>query len=500
MLSRSNNKYDIITHLNKYGVINQLLLRLDIKRRKGYFILMKTLASRPSQLGSISFYKNALAIALPVMAQLLIQNLVSLIDNFMVAGLGDVKMSGVNIAGQINFMFMVFVNTIAVGGGIFMAQYNGAKDAAGMQQAFRFKVIVCALAASLYMIVSLVLPNQILSLMVKGNTQSVEIVTQGVSYMRAASFSWIPMAISLAIGSSLREIGRVKPPLVMSIIATVVNTFFNWVFIYGNLGSPRLEVRGAAIATVIARTVEMLLFIIYIRKTIPPFFSRLVDMFKVRVSLFITILRKSGIILISEMIWVFAETVTVALYNTRGGAEIVSGMAASFSIANLFFISFTGIHTATGVIMGSTLGANRLDEARAQKNWMINGAGIFGIFAGILGCLAIFLIPVVFANLSPDARIVTRNMVFVMAFYMPAWCYVNAQFAVSRTGGDTTMGVLVDVTTNSLLTIPGMFIMTMFTPIGPVGMYALIKLVDIVKIIIAALWLRKEVWVKNLTM
>ncbi|NLG12530.1 MAG: MATE family efflux transporter, partial [Elusimicrobia bacterium] len=351
---------------------------------------MTTLTSKPSQLGSPLFYKKALAIALPVMAQLLVQNLVSLIDNFMVAGLGDVKMSGVNIAGQINFMFMVFVNTISMSGGIFMAQYNGAKDSAGMQQAYRFKIIVCSISALLYMLLTFFFPSQILSLMVKGNLQSEYIVMQGVSYMKAASFSWIPMAISLAIGSSLREIGNVRAPLIMSIIATCVNTFFNWVFIYGNLGSPRLEVRGAAIATIIARIVEMILFAAYITKKRPPFFSHAVEIFKVKITLFFTILRKSGIILVSEMIWVLSETVTVALYNTRGGAEIVSGMAASFSIANLFFICFNGIHTATGVIMGSTLGANRLDEARSQKNWILNGAGIFGFFAGLLGCLSIF--------------------------------------------------------------------------------------------------------------
>ena len=346
------------------------------------------------------------------------------------------KMSGVNIAGQINFMFIDFCkHHIYVGRHIFWLNITVRKILPVCSRLSGFKILVCTLAASLYMMISLVLPDQILSLMVRGNTQSSEIIVQGVSYMKMASFSWIPMAISLAIGSSLREIGRVKPPLVMSIIATCVNTFFNWVFIYGNLGAPRLEVRGAAFATIIARAVEMLLFIFYIRKTLPPFFSRLIDMFKVRISLFFTILKKSGVILISEMIWVFSETVTVALYNTRGGAEIVSGMAASFSIANLFFISFNGIHTATGVIMGSTLGANRLDEARSQKNWILNGAGIFGIFAGLLGCLSVLLIPVVFANLSLDARIVTRNMVLVMAVYMPAWCYVNAQFAVSRTGG-----------------------------------------------------------------
>ena len=76
--------------------------------------------------GPAAFYKSALAIGLPIMAQSLIQNLVSLIDNFMVSGLGDVKMSGVNIAGQILFVFMVLTNAICAAGGIFLTQYFGA--------------------------------------------------------------------------------------------------------------------------------------------------------------------------------------------------------------------------------------------------------------------------------------------------------------------------------------------------------------------------------------
>ena len=108
-----------------------------------------------SIIGPVSFYRQALAITLPVMGQLLIQNMVSLIDNFMVAGLGDVKMSGVNIAGQINFVFQVFINTICTSGGIFMSQYNGAKDTAGMQQVFRFKLVLCITAGIMYTAVCL---------------------------------------------------------------------------------------------------------------------------------------------------------------------------------------------------------------------------------------------------------------------------------------------------------------------------------------------------------
>ena len=91
--------------------------------------------------GSWSFYKEALAIGIPVMLQALIQSLVSLIDSFMVAGLGDVKMSGVNISGQICFIFMVMQNMICASGGIFLTQYFGAKQREGMRQSVAFKVV-----------------------------------------------------------------------------------------------------------------------------------------------------------------------------------------------------------------------------------------------------------------------------------------------------------------------------------------------------------------------
>ena len=84
---------------------------------------------RRSLFGSWQFYRGALAIALPIMLQQLIQSLVSLIDNFMVSGLGDICMSGVNVAGQVLFVFMVFINAICMSGGIFMTQFYGAKDA-----------------------------------------------------------------------------------------------------------------------------------------------------------------------------------------------------------------------------------------------------------------------------------------------------------------------------------------------------------------------------------
>lgn len=457
-----------------------------------------SLLKKKDYLGPLSFYRVALSLALPVMAQNLIQSMVSLIDNFMVAGLGDVKMSGVNIAGQINFVFYVLLTTLCASGGIFMSQYNGAKDAAGMRQAFRFKIIITLAASIAYTIFCLANPKPVLALMVRGNRQSAEIVVQACIYMKTAAFTWIPIAIAVSIGSSMREIGRVRQPLVVSAVATFINTFFNWIFIYGNLGAPRLEVKGAAIATIIARASEALIFLIYIRKTKPPFFSYLRELFRVRFGFFVNVLSKSGMILVSEMSWVLTESVVTALYNSRGGAEIVSGMSAGFTVANLFFICFYGINASIGVIMGGTLGSNQLEKAKVQKTWLLNGAFLFGLSMGILGCFTTFLIPFVFLHLSEAARHVTRNMVFLNACYMPIWAYLNAQFTVSRTGGDVLMGAVTDGFVNFALVLPGIFLLTYFTSFGPVALYGIIKLTDFVKMTIAALWLKRDLWVKNL--
>ena len=459
---------------------------------------MEKTSFKKKYFGPASFYKEVIAIGMPVMLQNLIQNLVSLIDNFMVAGLGDVKMSGVNIAGQILFVFMVLVNTICTSGGIFMSQFFGAGDKKGMRQSLLFKFAIGCVGIGLYSVCCFVLPREILPLMVTNNKDAAEIINYGVQYMRIMGFVAVPMTVSTILASSLREIGIVKPPLIISISATLINTCLDWVFIYGHFGLPKMEVRGAAVATVIAMTVQMIVYIIYIFIKKPPFIISSVKELSIDGRLFKKILIKSLMVLFSEMVWVLSETVTTALYNRRGGADVVSGMASSFSIANLFFVAFAGITTSTGVLLGKALGQGKLEEAKIKKNWLFMAANIFGLFMLGFGVLTTLLIPVVFGNLSLESQHICKMMVLGMALYMPTWVFVNTQFAVSRAGGDTIMGMIVDGITTLLLIVPGTFYMALFTTIGPVAMYMIIKLTDFIKIALATFWLKKERWVKNL--
>ena len=445
------------------------------------------------------FYRSAITVAVPIMMQQLIQSMVSLVDNFMVSGLGDISMSGVNVAGQILFVFMVFVNTICVSGGIFMTQFFGADDREGMKQAFRFKLVMGLIAVVPYFLVCIAFPRQVLSFMLIGNTQSELILDEGVKYIRLMFWMGIPMTVSMCIASSLRDMGQVRFPLVVTVIATLTNTFFNWLLIYGNLGFPRLGVQGAAIATVIARFFEFVIFVVMYAKKKPEFGFRIAEFFRIDGKLFFEILIKGALVLFCEMVWGLSETLTTAIYNGRGGAEVVSGMSSSFAIANLFFVAFGGIYNATGVILGKTLGKGDLEMARQQKTWLLSGSAVFGILMVGVGFTTTLFVPVVFGRLSESALTICRSMVVLMSLFMPAWVYLNAQQAVARAGGDTAMGAYTDAMITIFVMIPLVIILGHFTKISPVMLYLYVKLLDLVKVVVFHVWLKKERWLKNLT-
>ncbi|MDR3161328.1 MAG: polysaccharide biosynthesis C-terminal domain-containing protein [Spirochaetaceae bacterium] len=449
--------------------------------------------------GPLRFYRETLNIALPVMLQQLIMSMVSLIDNFMVAGLGDTSMAAVNVANQINFIFIMATTAICSAGGIYLAQFKGAGDDAGMRHAYRFKAIFALGLAAVFFVFYWTIPRSLIAMMTMGNAAQDEIVAIGGGYIRLSAFTLIPMAVSMAIGSSFREIGRPRIPLVFSAAATLVNTAGNWLLIYGNLGAPRLEVAGAAIATIFARLFELGLFLWYAGKNRTPFFVGFRKIFRVDRKLIRTILAKSAMIFLSEASWISSETIMTALYNGRGGAEVVAGMAAGFTIANIFFLLFGGIWTTAAVVVGGSLGAGKLAEARTRAEWLKSGAVVMGIFTAFIGAgLSTVLIPLVFTKLTGSARHISLSLVYVILIYLPLWCLLNAQFAISRAGGDAAMGMYADVSVNSLLFIPGAFILALCTSLDPVVMFALLKTTDAAKYLVARYFYKKERWVRNL--
>jgi putative MATE family efflux protein len=447
--------------------------------------------------GDFEFYKKALVIGIPVMLQAFLQSLISLINSFMVSGLGDIKMSGVNICGQILYVFIILQTAICTSGGIFLTQFSGAKDKEGMRQAFAFKMITSFCLATVFFLVTMVFTRKVLSLMVMGNTQAELILDEAQGYMFLMGFVGVQMIISYIIASSYREIGKVKVPLIISVAAALINIFAGWVLIYGNLGMPRLEVKGAAYAAIISNTIQMILFIAYTIKDKPDFIDLSV-LKRIDWNQFGETLRKGSMIIISQLMWVVSETIASAVYNGRGGADVVCGIAASFVISDLLASSISGITMAAGVIIGKSLGGNQLSQARQEKVWMLSAAVVFGCILGAGGLCASSLVPFVFSNLSRNAQNICKGMVMLIAVLIPLWTYINAQLAILRAGGDTRVCMWVDGGT-AVVMVPLLFLMAAFTTWSPIIMYLAVKLLDIGKILIANYALKKERWVVNLS-
>jgi Na+-driven multidrug efflux pump len=342
-----------------------------------------------------------------------------------------------------------------------------------------------------------------LEMMIQGNAAGEEIISIGSGYLRLSSFTLLPLALSFAIGSSFREIGRPKIPLFISAAATLVNTLGNWILIYGNLGAPRLEVSGAAIATIIARIFEVAAFLVYVytvgaEKAL--FFAKFRTLFRIKTALVRKILAKSAMMFLAELSWISSETIMVALYNGRGGAEVVAGMAAGWTMANLFMILFGAIWTTASVLIGGALGAGRLEEAKQRAEWIKSGAVVLGCIVVALGFgIVNLLVPLVFTNLTAQARSICLGLVSTILIYMPLWALLNANFAITRSGGDAAAGMYTDVSVNTFIFIPGAFLLAFCTSLGPVQMFAILKLTDILKYFIVRHFYKKERWVKNLT-
>ena len=211
------------------------------------------------------------------------------------------------------------------------------------------------------------------------------------------------------------------------------------------------------------------------------------------------IFKRGARIMASEAIWVLTETVTTAVYNGKGGADVVSGMSSSFTIANLYFTAFAGVNVATGVILGKLLGEGKLEEARQKRVWLSSGSLIFSLFVTLLGISTTFLVPIIYSNLSLSAQLICERMVFYMALFMPVWIVFNVQLAIARAGGDANMAFILDGLVNIIITVPLVFFLANGTSLGPVGIYIISRFVDVGKVVACYFWLKRETWLINLT-
>lgn len=447
-------------------------------------------------------YRKTLAIAFPVMIQNLITNFVAMIDNIMVGQIGTEPMSAVAIVNQILFVFNVTMFGVVSGAGIFCAQFFGKKDIEGVRDTFRFKIlttmIVSVLGIALFVLKGDFLIEKFLHDSNKGINLDVTFA-YAKDYLLIMLLGLIPFSLEQAYSSTLRESGRAVTPMVGGLAAVVVNTLLNYLLIFGIGVFPELGVKGAAIATVISRFVQVGIVIGWTHINVEKleFVKGLYKTLLIPKTLALKITKKGLIPLISnEFFWSAGVAMLTQCYSVRG-IDVVAGLNISNTVVNLFNVMFLSLGAGISVVMGQLLGADEYKTAKQTAPRLIAFSGTMCLVVGIVMASLSKLFPSVY-NTTEDVRSLATVFIFISAVTMPVHGMVHSMYFVLRSGGKTLVTFAFDSGFSWCISVPLAFCLANFTSISVIYVYLCCQLLDILKCFMGFFFIKKGVWLLNI--
>ncbi|MDY4052830.1 MAG: MATE family efflux transporter [Bacilli bacterium] len=452
--------------------------------------------------GDKSFYKKVILIALPIMLQQGITQFVSLLDNVMIGNFSDTAMAGVSVVNQIIFVFNFVIIGALAAVGIYIAQYFGANDQHNQMLCFRLKFWVGLIILLLMILIILIFGDYLINAFLTNPSSQEEklaIETSAKDYLFIISFTFLPYTISQIYSSTLREVGETVKPMIAGAIAVVVNGIFNMWFIYGGLGLPAMGASGAAIATLIARIVEMLFLIFFTHKHHKKF-NFVEGVFKsvyVPKRIIKNVLIKGTPLIFNELLWSLGTTLLLRIYSNRG-TDILKAFSISSTTTNLFYIIFGAMASAISIMVGQSLGAGNLEEAVDNDRKLIMFSVIVCfIFGIILACIAP-IIPMLYKDTSQDVRKLATSLMFVIAGCMIIFSFNTSCFYTLRAGGVTFVTFLFDSLFVWVVSLPLALVLVKLTDASIVLVYFVVQITEIIKSVIGYLLIKSKIWVKNL--
>ena len=386
------------------------------------------LSFKDKYFGDKNFYKMTLTIAIPIIIQNLLTNLVSMADNIMVGQLGTNQMSGVAIINQLFFVFNLLVFGGMSGAGLFSAQYFGQKNHNGVRDVFRMKILIGIAIIAISLSVMIFLHEPLINMFLhegssSGNIQ--ETFNYAKNYLYIMVIGIAPFVISNCYNTTLKESGQTVVPMKAGVLAVVFDIVLNYIFIFGKLGFPAMGVVGAAIATVISRFVECGYLVIYTHRHSNdyPFIKHCYRTLKVPGSLVKKIIVTGTPLMLNEFLWAGGLTLQTLALSTKG-------LATVGNISNCIFVT---MGTTIAIVVGQLLGAGKLKEAKVTATRMAAFSLLisFGMII-ILGLLG----PVFphFYNTTDEIRELATKFIRAVAAATPNKSKTKSQYIILKNG------------------------------------------------------------------
>lgn len=438
-----------------------------------------------------NFYKKAAAIAIPISLQSLIVIGVNMTDTIMVGSLGENALSGTALANQFITIFHIGCMGISMGASVLTSRFWGMKDIASLKKTITIMLRFCILLSLLFMTATIISP----SFLMRIYTPDEDVILQGVLYYKWMVPCYLLLGLSLTCTIILRSVGQVKIPLLASIGAFFINIFFNYMFIFGKLGAPKMGTEGAALGTMIGRLFEFLFICIYFFFIDKKIQYRLKDLFLNCKSIIHNYVLISIPVFISDMLLALGNS-AVAMVMGRIGKDFVSANSITVVTQQLTTVFIQGICHSGSIITGHTLGEGKKKKAQEQAYTFLAIGIIIGAIAGVL-ILAVSNKVVNYYNISEETKEIARQLMNSIAFIV-VFQSMNSILTkgVLRGGGDTKFLMLADILFLWILSLPLGFMAGLVWHLPAYWIYFCLKIDQIVKAIWCIFRLRSGKWIK----
>ncbi len=439
------------------------------------------------------FFKSMLRLAIPIILQNLILSSLNLVDNIMIGRLGEGAIASVGLANQYFFLLNLLLFGISSGSSIFTAQYWGNRDLPNIKRVLGICLISGIFAAFIFTLGALFIPTQILSLFSK----DIDVVNLGSEYLRVIAFSYIITSISFSYSFTLRSTGQVKIPMLVSTVALGVNTVLNYMLIYGNLGFPQMGVKGAALATLIARIVEICLIILIVYKTSNPIAAKLNELLDLSSSFIKQFFKVTLPVILNESIWALGVTMYAVVY-ARMGTEVIASTNISSTIERITWVIFMGLGNACAVMIGNKIGeGNEKDAFIYAKRFIIIGPSL-AIIAGIIVYFNSHFILSAY-KISPIVyNYAAKNlMVFSVFLWVKVFNFTSI-VGILRSGGDTKFCLIIDTAGVWAIGVPLTMLGGLVWGLPVYWVYVLVYMEEIFKLILGLPRILSKKWINNL--
>ena len=440
------------------------------------------------------YLSTLMQLAVPIAIQNGVNALLTMLDNLMIGQLGETSVASAALANQVAFLLTFFMYGVTSGAAIFTAQYWGQRDIASIRKVLGICLSLCLTVALGFTLLAELAPGAVLSLY----TQDQSVIALGAQYLQFAGASYLLSAVSFSFSSVLKGMGRVKIPMLVSMIALSLKAFFSYSLIFGQFGLPAMGVLGGAIGTLVARIVEFILMlsIVYLRKL--PIAALPKDLFSFKRAYTLAYLKVAMPVVINEMLWATGFSIYSSIY-----AHISTQAIAAINIATaldaLAFVLLIANSDAMGIQIGNRIGAEEYADARKLARRSLIQATLLGLMVGALLIASSFFFPGLY-QVDPQVRTDAQAVMIIMGLlFWVRGSNLTLVVGIMRSGGDTRFSAVIDVATVWLVGIPLALLGSTFFQLPVWAVYLLVMCDEVSKYLLGLRRFLSGRWMHNLT-